>query len=195
MLLRETAAARPADLHGLEFLPVLDAAADIENDLAQRRSHRHLDETGVADVSRKRKGLGAGGGRVADGAVSVGALVDDIGDVGKGLHIVEHGGLCPETLFHGARGLGARHTAVALNGRGQRAALAADERARAAVDADIKGKFRAEDVLTEQTDVACLINGLLQAINRERILRADVDITAAGTARDRGDHRRCRRYT
>ncbi len=115
-------------------------------------------------------------------------MLDDERYGGEGLNVIEHGGLRPETLFHGARGLGARHAAVALDGRGQRAALAADERACAAVDADIKGKFRAEDVLAEKTDVACLINGLLQAIDRERILRADVDITAAGTDRDRGDH-------
>ena len=33
-----------ADLHRLEFLAVLDAAADVEDDLAQRRAHRHLNQ-------------------------------------------------------------------------------------------------------------------------------------------------------
>src|SRR5574344_365139 len=60
VLLRQAAAGRTADLHGLELLAVLDAAANIENDLAQRRPHRDLHKTGVDHIARKRKGFRAG---------------------------------------------------------------------------------------------------------------------------------------
>ena len=41
---RDAPARRPADLHGLERLAAGDAAADVEDDLAQRDAHGHLDE-------------------------------------------------------------------------------------------------------------------------------------------------------
>ena len=51
-------------------------------------------------------------------------------------------GLCPQAVLDGARGLDARHAALALDGGGQGAALAADERACAAVDVDAGNQSR-----------------------------------------------------
>ena len=48
---REAAAARPAELDGLELVAVPHAAADVEDDLAQRGAHGHLDETGVPHLA------------------------------------------------------------------------------------------------------------------------------------------------
>ncbi len=43
----QAAAGRAAELHGLELAAGQHAAADVEDDFAQRGAHRHLDEAAV----------------------------------------------------------------------------------------------------------------------------------------------------
>ena len=43
----------------LKAPPSGDAAADVLDDLAQRRAHRHLDQAGVRDLAGQREDLGA----------------------------------------------------------------------------------------------------------------------------------------
>ena len=50
----------PADLDGLKLPAAFDAAADVVDDLAQRRAHGHLDEAGVVDVAGQGESLCAG---------------------------------------------------------------------------------------------------------------------------------------
>ena len=47
----QAAAQRPAGLHGLEFLALGDAAADVEDDLAQGDAHGHFDQAGVVHLA------------------------------------------------------------------------------------------------------------------------------------------------
>ena len=54
----QTAAGGTADLNGFEA-SALDAAADVEDDLAQGGSHGNLDQAGVVHVSGEGEGLGA----------------------------------------------------------------------------------------------------------------------------------------
>ena len=89
VLLGQAAAGRAADLHGLELFAVLDAAADVVDDLAQRRAHGHLDQAGVVDVAGEGEGLRAGAALGADGLEPVRALLDDVGHVGKRLDVVQ----------------------------------------------------------------------------------------------------------
>ena len=88
MLLGETAAGGAADLHRLELLAVLDAAADLEDDLAQGGAHGDLDQTGVAHVAGKGEGLGTGAFRRTDPPVPLRTALNDHGHVGVGLHVV-----------------------------------------------------------------------------------------------------------
>ena len=83
----ETASGGAADLDRLKF-PVLDAAADVEDDLPERRTHGNLDESGIVDVSGKGEGLGAVVVFWADGLIPGGSLLDDGGHVAVGLHII-----------------------------------------------------------------------------------------------------------
>ena len=62
----------------------------------------------------------------------------------------------------------------------QRGFLAADERARAQADEDVKIKAGAEDVLAQQPVFAGLIDGDFQALDGDGILRAHIDIALAG---------------
>ena len=54
----QTAAGGAADLDGFKA-SALDAAADVEDDLAQGGSHGNLDQAGVVHVSGEGDGLGA----------------------------------------------------------------------------------------------------------------------------------------
>ena len=81
----ETASGGAADLDRLKF-PVLDAAADVKDDLPEGGTHGNLDEAGVVDVSGE--GLGAVVVFRADGLIPGGSLLDDGGHVAVGLHII-----------------------------------------------------------------------------------------------------------
>ena len=93
---RHAAAGRAAELHGLELLAVLDAAADVEDDVAERGAHGHLGEAAVDDLAGEAEGLGALARVVAEGGVGGRPVGDDPGHVGPGLDVVDVGGLAPE---------------------------------------------------------------------------------------------------
>ena len=59
VLRRDAPAGGSADLHGLERLAVGDAAADVEDDLAQRDAHGHLDEARVHHLAGEGEDLRA----------------------------------------------------------------------------------------------------------------------------------------
>ena len=48
---RDAAAGGAADLHRLELLAVLDAAADVEDQVAEAGAHGHLDQAAVDDLA------------------------------------------------------------------------------------------------------------------------------------------------
>ena len=57
MLFRKASARRASGLDGLEFLSSLDAAAYLIDDLPERRSHRHLNESHIVDLAGKGEHL------------------------------------------------------------------------------------------------------------------------------------------
>ena len=119
--------------------------------------------------------------------VPVHAVADDQGNVGEGLHVVEDGGLAPQALLNGAGRLHPGHAALALDGGGQGAALAADEGACAPVHMDAEVKAAAQDVIPQQAQLLGLGNGGFQPGHSQGILGPDVDIAlvaAGGQARD-----------
>ena len=105
---------------------------------------------------------------------------DDVGDVGKRLNVVQAGGLAVQALVDGARGLRARHAAVALDGRGHGRALAADERACAAVDVHVEVEAAAEDVVSQQTKLLGLLDGDGEPVHGHGVLGADIDVALGG---------------
>ena len=57
MLFSQAAAGRSADLNRFELLAVLNASADIVDNLSQGCSHRHFNQAGIDDIACQRKGL------------------------------------------------------------------------------------------------------------------------------------------
>ncbi len=167
---------RAAGLHGLDFPAVLDASADIVDDLAERDAHRHFDLAGVADFPDQGKNLRplAVGG--ADLAVPLGAPGDDQGNVRPGLDIVDVGGFAPQPGLGRKRGPLPRRSTPALDRGHQGSLLAADKSARALDDLDVEMKFRAQDGFPEQAPFSCLVPGENRMANGQRSLHPDIDV-------------------
>ena len=96
--LGDAAAGRPAGLDGLERAAVGDAAADLEDDLAQRDAHGHFDQAGVVDLAGQGEDFGALALLGADAGEPVRAVADDRGDIGEGLDVVDEGRAAPEAV-------------------------------------------------------------------------------------------------
>ncbi len=56
---RNTSAGRASGLRGFKFLAAGNTAADIVDDVAQGRSHRDFNQTGVVDFAGQREHLGS----------------------------------------------------------------------------------------------------------------------------------------
>ena len=157
---RQAAAGGPADLRGLEAAVLGDAAADVEDDLAERGAHRHLDQAGVVHPAgqgedlRARCSLGVPMARYQSLAVG-----QDQRHVGERLHVVDAGGLAQVALLHRERRPGLGHAAMAFQRGDQGALLAADERAGAHADLDVEVEPAAQDVLAQQAALPRLLDG------------------------------------
>ena len=186
-LRRDDAAGGPAGLRRLELVAAADAAADVEDDLAQGGAHRDLDEAGVVHLAREREHLRALRRRRADLAEPLRALVDDDGDVRERLDVVDDRRTPPEALDGRERRTRTRHAAVALDGLQQGGLLAADERAGAEAELDLEVEAAAEDVLAEEPELRRLPDRHLEAVDRERVFGADVDEALGRADRVAGD--------
>ena len=174
------AARGSAELGGLELFPLGDAAADVEDDGAQGRSHRDFHEADVVDIAGEGEDLRPLALLRADAGVPGAAAEDDLPDVGEGFHVVEDARLLPETGHGGEGGPGSGHAAFPLDGGHQGRFLAADEGAGALVDLEIEVKAGSQDVLSQQAVFLGLVDGDVQAVDGQRILGPAVDVPLVG---------------
>ena len=110
-----------------------------------------------------------------------------LADVGKRLHVVDDRGLAEQALVGREWRLVLRLAAVALDGGDERRLLAADKRAGAEADVDVKVEPAVENILPQQPVFTRLPDGDFEALDRDGILRAHVDIAvmrADGVPRD-----------
>jgi hypothetical protein len=80
-----------------------------------------------------------------------------------------------------------RGTRGALRWRHERGFLAADKGAGADADVEVEVEGRLEDAAAEQAELLGLADRVLQPLDRERVLRADVDVTLIGADGVAGD--------
>ena len=184
---RNDTARRTARLSRLELVATADAAADIEDDFAERRTHGNFDEAGVVDLAGKSEDLCTLRGLGADLAEPLGALVDDDGNVGERFDVVDDRRTAPETLDRRERRTGLRHAAVTLDRLEKSRLFAADERAGAEAELDVEIEVAAENLLAQKSEVAGLLDGDLETLNGERIFRADVDVALRSADREARD--------
>ena len=136
---RECIRPRAAGLHGLELPAVGNAAADVEDDFAQRDAHGDFDQAGVVDSAGEGEDLGAFALVRADARrYQLAAVADDGGDVGEGLNVVDQRGRPHRPDSRGERRSRPRRAALAFDRGDQRGFFAADEGARADADLDVE---------------------------------------------------------
>ena len=116
-----------------------------------------------------------------------GAVADDPRDVRERLDVVDAGRLAPEPFDRGERRPRPRHAALALDRGDERRLLAAHERAGALAHLNAEVEAAAEDVLAEEPALLGLRDRDAQALDRERVLGAHVDVALARADRVRGD--------
>ena len=144
----------------------------------------------MVDLAAQSEYLGALGLLGTHGGEPVGALEDDLRDVGVGLNVVEDGGLSVQALDSRERGTGTGLAALAFDRGHQSGLLAAYERARAQTQLDVEIEAGAEDILAEQAVFMRLIDRDLQSLDSDRILRTDIDVALGGADRVACDRHR-----
>ena len=161
---RAAAVTMPAEAppvwHILNLLAGLQAAAVGVDQLPQGDAHRHFHDLRGLHVADDLVDLGAGGVRGAQGFIPGPALVDDGRDAGQGLHVVDDGGLLPQTGHPGKGRLHAGIAPLAFDGFDERGFLAADVAAEPGADLDVKGKVGAEELVPQIAFGPGLLDGL-----------------------------------
>ena len=103
------------------------------------------------------------------------AATDDGRDIGEGLDVVDQGRAAPQSAFRRERRARARRAALAFDGGHQRGFLAADKRAGADADVHVEVERRFKNAAAQQAQLLRLLDGGLQARDRQRIFRADIN--------------------
>ncbi|OQC56119.1 MAG: hypothetical protein BWX54_01547 [Verrucomicrobia bacterium ADurb.Bin018] len=187
IFLGDAAAGRPTDLRGFVGLAAAEAAADVIDQFAERRAHRHLHQPRILHAAGQCKHLGAlalGGSplRVPSRAVQQNGR-----HIGICFHVIQQRGLAPQTLLRGEWRARTRFAAQSLNGGNQRRFFAADKCAGPHADVQIKREAAAEDVIPQQPAGVGLVNGLAQARHRQRIFCAYIHIALRRADGERGN--------
>ena len=180
---RRGAAGKP----GLHPPALGGAAGEAEDELARRDPQldlvvaRPLHAPGDRDHLGPRRLLGA------EALEPVGAVVDDVGEVGERLDVVDQRRAAVEALDGRKRRLQPRVAALALERVEERRLLAADVRAGAAMDDELDLRAGVEDVGPQVVGVVCLGHRPVEHVRDLPVLAADEDERLPGADRDRRD--------
>ena len=103
-------------------------------------------------------------------------VAQDAGDVGQGLDVVEHGRLAVQTGDRRVRRPRPGHPPPAFDAGQDGRLFAADEGAGALLDGDVEVDQAAQDVVAQQPGLAALGDGVLQALDGQRVFGPAVDV-------------------
>src|SRR5208337_2949167 len=158
-LFRDAAAGRSTGLHGLEFMAFGNAAANLKNDLAEGRSHGHLNQADIAHLACECKDLGTLAFLCADGSVPIAAAAHDAWDVGEGLHIVDEGGHVPKPGLRWIRRTRAGRATASLDGGDQGGFFTAHKGAAADTHFHVEVEFGVADLAAQEPQPSCFADG------------------------------------
>ena len=165
----------PPGMIAFSSRPPGNAAAEVEDQRAERRAQLELVVAAVHDVAGE--GEDAGAGRVLDSELRVllGAEPDDVGHGRDRLDVVDQRRRGVEARDGGERRLRSRLPALALERLEKRGFLAADVRARPAMEDDRDRGVRAEHVRAHVTRLQRLLERRPDDLVLGQVLPADVD--------------------
>ncbi len=164
---REHRHRRAARNDRLQLPPTRDAAAEVVDQLAQRRAERHLVVAAPDDVSREGEDARAGGVRNAELRVLGTAQLDDLRDGRDRLDVVDQRRRRIEPLHGRERRLRARLAALALERLEQPGLLTADVGTGTAVENHRR--------VSQQPLAARLVQRAPQDLELRQVLASDVD--------------------
>ena len=184
VLLGDAAARRAAELRGLELLAVGDAAADVVDDVAERDAEVDLDEADVVDRAGEGEDLGAGAllGAGARGTSRRRCRIS-CGTVASVSTLLSTLGLPQRPLWAGKGGRGRGSPRLpsieVMSAVSSPQTKAPEPLAIVQVEAEVG----VEDVLAEQAVGAAVGDRRLEALERQRVLGAAVDVALVGADR------------
>ena len=184
---RQASTGGTTGLDRFEFFTALDATADVEDDLAERRAHGHFDQAGVLDLAGQGKGFGAAAVFRTDSAEPVGTVVDDCRDVGKGFNVVDDRRLAPEPMLRWVGRTDGRHTSFTFDRVDQRGFFTADECPGTEPNFDIEAEVGVENVFTKQSPASAVVQRVFDSFDGQRVFGTTVYITLGGSNRVAAD--------
>ena len=140
-------------------------------------AHRHFDQPAPAHLAGQRKGLGPLALLGAVGGEGLGAIPKDPRHGSKRLHVVDAGGLAPESRLRGIGRAETRHAAAPFDCRHQGRFLAADERPGALDDLQLELETGAHEVVAKQAALLAYLDRVAYALGRQGIFRPDIEKT------------------
>jgi len=165
-------------MHPPEGPPVCTALNALE-----RHAHGHLDQAGVLHFADQGEDLGSLAPFGAEGGEPIGALEDDLRDIGPGFDVVQQRRFSVQPALDGVDVFRPRLAHAAFQRGHQGGRFSADEGPAAAVQADVEIEAAAEDVLAEESQFSGLADGKGQVLDRQGVLVADVDVSLGGADR------------
>src|SRR6185312_11985591 len=130
---------------GAKRIAIAHAAGMFFENLPDGRAHRQLPRAWVFDPAAGAVDLSATVFALRQTAEPLGTAIDDVGHVGKGLDVVDDGGLAPKPADLGIGRLRPRDRAIALEGGEHRGLVAADIASRAPMQMELQVETRAQD--------------------------------------------------
>ena len=108
------------------------------------------------------------------------AVAQDAGNVGEGLHVVEHRGHAVQAGDRRVRRSRPGHPPSAFDAGQDGRLFSADKSARALLDDDVEIGEAAQDVVAQQPGRPALGDGALQALDGQGVLGPAVDVALVG---------------
>ena len=161
------AAGGTSRLRRLEFTAGWNAAAQIEQDLAERGSDRHFDQTGPDDSSGQGKHLRARTRARSNRGKPIAAMLHDGGDVREGFNVIDEGRLSPQTPFRRIRRPGYGLPAFAFDRSQESRLFTTDVGAGSDSKIDLKMEIAIEHASAQQSFAPGLSNGCFDPCDRQ----------------------------
>ena len=142
-------------------MPVLDAAADLIDDVLQVHAHGEFEHAPPLHVAADSEELGPRAVFCAELTEPACAVVQNETDVGQGLHVVQHGGFSEESPDAGEGGPEARFAALSLNGLKEGRLLAAHIGTRSRAELDLEVITAAHHIFSQVSEALRVLKSSL----------------------------------
>ena len=136
-----------AHLHCLEFPSFGDSTPDIKNDLSDGNANGNFYKARIIHLTNQGEDFGPFAHLRTYLSIPLHAILDDQGDIGPGLHVVDIGGFAVQPYFSRKWWPCPRHPSFPFNGGHKGSFFSTDEGPCTHVQGNIKIKTGSQDIL------------------------------------------------